>query len=115
MTLLQVIIILAIALSFVVFMFLGLQRHEPKTYAGKAKLIARFTDKEGCFICEFEKDGKIVNAVYGFDSPSLKVGDEVEIVWNGKLYSLPHVMDKQVYDREQAIHINLHNQEHGEF
>lgn len=69
-------------------------------YRGKAKLIARLTDKQGCFLCEFEQDGNIINAVYGDDSPELKVGDEVDIVWFGLYTSFPHVMSKENYDHD---------------
>ena len=70
----------------------------------KAKLIAKFTDEEGCFLCEFEKDGEIVNAIYGFDREGLKVGDEVSIVWNGKHSCIPHVLDEDVYDERMETH-----------
>lgn len=76
---------------------------QPSFYAGKAKLIARFTDEQGCFLCQFEQNGKIVNAVYGDDRPELKVGDEVDIVWNGMYTKFPHVMDKQVYERDMDM------------
>ena len=75
-------------------------------YKGKAKLIAKFTDEQGCFLCEFEKDGKIINAVYGFEKEGLKVGDEVDIVWDGLYTRLPHVMDKEVYDRDTDTNAN---------
>lgn len=72
---------------------------EKDSYRGKAKLIARFTDEQGCFLCQFEQDGKIVNAIYGNDNPDLKVGDEVDVVWDGWCHRLPQVMDKEIYDR----------------
>lgn len=74
-----------------------------ESYQGKAKLIARLTDEQGCFLCQFEKDGQIINAVYGDDGPDLKVGDEVDIVWPGLYTRLPHVMNKEVYDRSMQI------------
>lgn len=85
-------------------------------YVGKAKLIARFTDEDGCFLCEFEKNGKIVNAIYGFDRDDLKVGDEVDIVWNGFYMSLPHVMDKEIYEKEEEVFSQMNaNQGRGTF
>lgn len=76
---------------------------QPNFYAGKAKLIARFTDEQGCFLCQFEQNGKIINAVYGDDSPELKVGDEVDIVWNGMYTKFLHAMNKQMYERDMEI------------
>lgn len=85
-------------------------------YVGKAKLIARFTDEDGCFLCEFEKNGKIVNAIYGFDREDLKVGDEVDIVWNGLYMRLPHVMDKEIYEQEEKALAQMNaNQGNGTF
>jgi len=73
------------------------------SYRGKAKLIARFTDEKGCFLCEFEKNGKIINAVYGDDNPDLKVGDEVDVVWSGYYTRLPHAMSKEAFDRSMEF------------
>ena len=93
------IILLLVVLVLVVFFQLrkNASSHDD-SYRGKAKLIARFTDDQGCFLCQFEKNGKIINAIYGNDSPELKVGDEVDIVWDGWCQRLPLVMDKEVYD-----------------
>lgn len=93
------IILLLVVLVLVVFFQLrkNASSHDD-SYRGKAKLIARFTDDQGCFLCQFKKNGKIINAIYGNDGPDLKVGDEVDIVWGGWYKRLPHVMDKEVYD-----------------
>lgn len=71
-------------------------------YRGPATLIAKLTDDEGGFICQFESDGKIINAFYGGDSPELKIGDTVNIVWEGWYYHFPQVMDAADYDKDQS-------------
>ena len=98
-------IVLLLVVLAVVFFFLlkrDASSHDD-SYRGKAKLIARFTDEQGCFLCEFEKDGEIINAVYGDDAPDLKVGDEVDIVWSGLYVGFPHVMSKEAYDRSMEF------------
>ncbi|HCU58955.1 MAG TPA: hypothetical protein DIC64_03135 [Alphaproteobacteria bacterium] len=115
-------IILVIALVCVIIFVLfakmpnkAFAKEESSTYVGKAKLTYKFTDEDGCFLCEFEKNGKKISAVYGFDKPDLKVGDEVQIVWNGMYCKFPHVMDKEVYDREMEINAQINaNQGRGE-
>ena len=96
--------IIYLGIAVLILVILALRKDSPskggKHYAGKAKLIGRFTDKEGCFLCEFEMDGEIINAVYGDDDPALKVGDEVDIVYFGLCTHLPHVMNKKIYDRD---------------
>ena len=98
MNVVWIICLVVILLLAMFLVFKQVSAQKSKIYSGKAKLIARFTDEQGCFLCEFEKDGKIVNAVYGDDDPMLKVGDEVEIVDFGLCTNLPHVMDKRLYD-----------------
>ncbi|MBO4295114.1 MAG: hypothetical protein J5896_06725 [Alphaproteobacteria bacterium] len=66
-------------------------------YEGPATIIAEFTDEEGGLLCEFEKDGKKFNAVYGGDSEGLHVGDQVQIVWKGWYYRIPQAMDRKDY------------------
>jgi len=75
---------------------------EKTSYEGPAKLIAELTDDEGGFICEFEKDGKKINAIYGGDSTGLKVGDVVQVVWRGWYYHVPQVMYKEDYDKDKS-------------
>lgn len=101
----EITIIVFVALGILFVFFLSIKSTSGELdddyYAGKAKLIARFTDEQGCFLCEFQKNGKTVNAIYGFDREDLKVGDEVDIIWNGFYDSLPHVMDKKIYEKEE--------------
>jgi len=104
-----IVLIVLVALLVLVLIFGKRPSFEQTSYRGKAKLIARFTDEEGCFLCQFEKDGKIINAIYGNDSPKLKVGDEVDIVWDGWCQRLPLVMDKEVYNIDQRLKDNEDN------
>jgi len=101
-------ILIALLFAIVIY-FLLKDSEKPKTYCGKAKLLKRFTDKQGCFLCEFEQDGNIINAVYGDDNPDLKEGDEVEVVWFGLYEKFPHLMSKEVYN---ACMQEMNNQNH---
>ena len=73
---------------------------DDSVYLGPATLIAELTDEQGGFICEFECDGKVINAIYGGDSTGLKVGDQVQIAWFGLYAQIPHVMNKDDYDKD---------------
>ncbi|MBR2299882.1 MAG: hypothetical protein IJ870_04840 [Alphaproteobacteria bacterium] len=97
------IIFVAIFVIALVIMIFGRSKTStPSTFVGKAKLLYHFEDEEGCFLCSFEKDGKLYQGIYGFDKEGLKVGDEVDVVWNGLYFQLPHLIDKEIYDRDNA-------------
>ena len=112
----EVIIVIAVMVVLFLFFVFGSCKSgkddKDERYVGKAKLVYRFPDEDGCFLCEFEKNGKKTIAVYGFEKPELEVGDEVEVVWFGHYYRFPHVMDKEVYEKSEQINaqINAENQ-----
>ena len=80
-------------------------------FAGKSKAfsISEALKPRAQSVGQFEKDGQIINAVYGDDGPDLKVGDEVDIVWPGLYTRLPHVMSQEIYDRSMQIEATQQN------